>query len=122
MNWLQSSLSRQSPASDLIVVRMAEERPKPDAQRDIAFQERNWNRIEQGQKSFVGPGLVVRALRTDDEEREAIGKVDEVGGCNPAVDDRRVRRGRGEFGAIENGAVEFFADADEVAGDTEERR
>jgi len=31
------------------IVRMAEERAKPDAERDPDFQERNWQRIEQGQ-------------------------------------------------------------------------
>lgn len=36
-------------ASADTIVRMAEERPKPDAQRDPEFQERNWQRIEQGQ-------------------------------------------------------------------------
>jgi hypothetical protein len=33
------------------IVRMAEERPKPDAKRDPAFQERNWQRMEQGEAS-----------------------------------------------------------------------
>jgi Peptidase S46 len=33
------------------IVRMAEERPKPDAERDPAFQARNHKRIEQGQQS-----------------------------------------------------------------------
>ncbi|HSN96909.1 MAG TPA: S46 family peptidase, partial [Candidatus Nanopelagicales bacterium] len=31
------------------IVRMAEERPKPDAERDPAYQERNWQRLGQGQ-------------------------------------------------------------------------
>lgn len=31
------------------IVRMAEEHPKPDAERDPAFQERNWQRHEQGE-------------------------------------------------------------------------
>src|SRR5512132_896677 len=32
------------------IVRMAEERPKPDAKRDPAFQERNWQRLEQSEE------------------------------------------------------------------------
>ncbi|MFS8068246.1 MAG: S46 family peptidase, partial [Byssovorax sp.] len=33
------------------IVRMAEERPKPDAKRDPAFQERNWQRLEQSEEA-----------------------------------------------------------------------
>ncbi len=36
-------------ASDIL--RMAEERPKPDAERDPSFQERNWQRLEQGEET-----------------------------------------------------------------------
>ncbi|MES2696131.1 MAG: S46 family peptidase, partial [Verrucomicrobiota bacterium] len=39
--------------SALQIVRMAEERGKPDAQRDPAYQERNWVRMEQSQKSIT---------------------------------------------------------------------
>ena len=34
------------------IVRMAEERPKADAKRDPAFQERNWQRLEQAEESM----------------------------------------------------------------------
>ena len=34
------------------IVRMAEERPKPDNERDSDYQERNWRRLEQGQISL----------------------------------------------------------------------
>ncbi|MBX3227325.1 MAG: S46 family peptidase [Labilithrix sp.] len=40
-------------ASALTIVRMAEERAKPDAQRDPAYQQRNWTRIEQQTKSVT---------------------------------------------------------------------
>ena len=33
----------------ITIVRMAEERPKPDAERDPSFQERNWERLRQSQ-------------------------------------------------------------------------
>ena len=33
------------------IVRMAEERPRPDAKRDPAFQERNWQRLEQSEEA-----------------------------------------------------------------------
>jgi Peptidase S46 len=33
------------------IVRMAEERPKPDADRDPAYQERNWDRLDQEQQT-----------------------------------------------------------------------
>lgn len=36
-----------------LIVRMAEERPKPDAERDPWLQERNWKRLEASQKSFA---------------------------------------------------------------------
>jgi len=36
----------------MTIVRMAEERAKPDAQRDPAYQERNWPRIEQSLKAL----------------------------------------------------------------------
>ncbi len=34
------------------IVRMAEERPKPDAERDPAYQERNWERLDQEQSAM----------------------------------------------------------------------
>jgi hypothetical protein len=34
------------------IVRMAEERPKPDAERDPEYQERNWERLEQSQRAL----------------------------------------------------------------------
>ncbi len=46
----------------LTIVRMAEERAKPDAARDPQFQERNWPQIEQGLK-----GLTTSYLRKVDE-------------------------------------------------------
>lgn len=36
-----------------MIVRMAEERPKPDADRDPEFQERNWKRMEQAQATLT---------------------------------------------------------------------
>ena len=36
-----------------MIVRMAEERPKPDAARDPSYQERNWKRIEQSQVTLT---------------------------------------------------------------------
>jgi hypothetical protein len=62
------------------IVRMAEERPKPDADRDPAYQERNWERMEQAettkQKSFdrrIDEALlhlaIQRALALPDKER-----------------------------------------------------
>lgn len=36
----------------ITIVRMAEERPKKDAERDPAFQQRNWERLEQEQKAL----------------------------------------------------------------------
>lgn len=36
----------------LVIVRMAEERPRPDAERDPEFQERNWERIAAGMRSM----------------------------------------------------------------------
>lgn len=38
-------------SSALQIVRMAEERSKKDGERDVAYQERNWTRMEQGQKA-----------------------------------------------------------------------
>ncbi|MHC4553635.1 MAG: S46 family peptidase, partial [Planctomycetota bacterium] len=47
------------------IVRMAEERPKPDRERDPDFQERNWQRLKQGQhrrqKSY-DPAIVKAVL------------------------------------------------------------
>ena len=40
-------------ASASTIVRMAEERPKPDAERDPGYQERNWQRMEQGQVALT---------------------------------------------------------------------
>lgn len=64
------------------IVRMAEERPKPDAERDPAFQARNWERMAQDQASVqkrydrvLDEGLlklaVQRALRLPEKERPA---------------------------------------------------
>lgn len=36
-------------SSGVKIVRMAEERPKPDLERDPSYQERNWQRLEQGE-------------------------------------------------------------------------
>jgi hypothetical protein len=64
------------------IVRMAEERAKPDAERDPAFQERNWQRLEQDQTTVqkrydraIDQALfklaLQRALRVPDKERPA---------------------------------------------------
>lgn len=47
ISWTVSMLRSASQ-----IVRMAEERPKPDAERDPQFQARNWQRMEQGQESM----------------------------------------------------------------------
>jgi hypothetical protein len=56
----------------LTIVRMAEERPKPDAERDPAFQERNWRRIDQDQIALerrfdraIDTGLLALGLARD---------------------------------------------------------
>jgi hypothetical protein len=62
------------------IVRMAEERPKPDGERDPAFQERNWQRLAQEQQTVqkrydrvIDQALfklaLQRALRLPDTER-----------------------------------------------------
>ena len=62
------------------IVRMAEERPKPDAERDPAFQARNWERMEQDQATVqkrydrvLDKALfklaIQRALRLPEKER-----------------------------------------------------
>ncbi|WP_437622174.1 S46 family peptidase [Sorangium sp. So ce1151] len=65
------------------IVRMAEERPKPDAEREAEYQERNWERLEQAQVSLqksygrtIDQGsfklAVKRALRLDPKDRPAL--------------------------------------------------
>ena len=65
------------------IVRMAEERAKPDAQRDPAYQERNWQRLEQGlvamQKRYdraIDQGLfkifLKRMARLPEQERPVL--------------------------------------------------
>ncbi len=51
-NYLVHCLTRYVQMVDAAhtIVRMAEQRPKPDPERDPAFQERNWDRIVQGQQ------------------------------------------------------------------------
>lgn len=51
-NYLVGCLSRyvHMVSSAHTIVRMAEERPKPDTERDPEFQQRNWDRIVQGQE------------------------------------------------------------------------
>jgi hypothetical protein len=67
-------------AAAATIVRMAEERPKPDADRDPAYQERNWERLAQEQQTVqkrydrtVDEALlklaIQRALRLPDKER-----------------------------------------------------
>jgi hypothetical protein len=62
------------------IVHMAEERPKPDVEREPAFQERNWQRMTQAEQTMqkrydrtLDEALmklaVVRALRLPDKER-----------------------------------------------------
>lgn len=64
------------------IVRMAEERPKPDAEREEAFQERNWQRHEQGEmtgQKFYDQKMdkalfklaLKRAARVPEKERSA---------------------------------------------------
>jgi len=65
------------------IVRMAEERPKPDNERDPAYQVRNWRRLEQGQISLqrtysrqlnqtVLEITIAEGLEFPDEERPEI--------------------------------------------------
>ncbi|AUX48562.1 hypothetical protein SOCE26_101000 [Sorangium cellulosum] len=65
------------------LVRMAEERRKPDAEREAEFQERNWERLEQAQASLQKSYdrtidrstfklAVRRALRLDPKDRPAL--------------------------------------------------
>ncbi len=65
------------------IVRMAEERPKPDAQRDPDYQERNWKRLAQAQKARQRTYdrrldraklelALVRAARLDPDRRPAL--------------------------------------------------
>ncbi len=65
------------------IVRMAEERPKPDDERDPAYQVRNWRRLEQGQirlqrtysreiNQTVLEKTVAEGLKLPDEERPEI--------------------------------------------------
>ncbi|KYF51716.1 peptidase S46 [Sorangium cellulosum] len=67
----------------ITIVRMAEERPKADAEREAEFQQRNWERLEQAQVSLqksYGRTIdqstfklaVKRALRLDPKERPAL--------------------------------------------------
>jgi Peptidase S46 len=78
------------------IVRMAEERPKPDAEREPTYQERNWERIEQAQvamqKSYdrrIDAALLKlalqRALRLPEKERPEV--VLAVLGKGKATDD-----------------------------------
>src|SRR5262249_14981019 len=64
------------------IVRMAEERPKPDAEREPEYQERNWQRREQGEEraqTSYDPKLdkallklaLQRAARAPEKERSA---------------------------------------------------
>jgi hypothetical protein len=65
------------------IVRMAEERPKPDNERDPAYQERNWKQLEQGQISLQRTyareidvtmlvTTIAEGLKLPDEERPEI--------------------------------------------------
>ena len=78
----------------LQIVRMAEERSKKDTERDVAFQERNWNRMEQGQRSItqgynikvdtalLGLCLERMASHADKERSSAFTEVMTAGGGN----------------------------------------
>ena len=65
--------------------------------------------VEVGERGFA-----------DDEEGVAVGEIKEIGGNEATVVDGGSGCGGGEGRAVEDGATEFFADADKVAGDTEE--
>jgi len=65
------------------IVRMAEERPKPDNERDPDYQERNWRQLEQGQISLqrtysreinvtMLATTIAEGLKLPDEERSQI--------------------------------------------------
>ncbi len=82
------------------IVRMAEERPKPDSQRDPAYQERNWRQLEQRQISLqrtysrqIDVAMLVttlaEALKLPDEERPEI-LADLFG--NERVSEERIRQ------------------------------
>jgi hypothetical protein len=80
MAQMQRLVSLYSAAAT--IVRMAEERAKPDAERDPGFQERNWQRLEQDQTTVqkrydrsIDQALfklaLQRALRVPEKERPA---------------------------------------------------
>ena len=82
------------------IVRMAEERPKPDNQRDPAYQERNWRQLEQRQISLQRTyarkidvtmlvTTIAEGLKLPDEERPDILK-DLFG--NEQVSEERIRQ------------------------------
>jgi hypothetical protein len=82
------------------IVRVAEERAKPDAERDPAYQERNWERLEQAQQTLqksydrvLDEALfklaIQRALRLPEKERpEFVASV--LGKAKGAVTDARI--------------------------------
>ncbi len=52
MRYMGSPFLAPLTGAAVTIVRMAEERPKPDSQRDPAYQERNWRQLEQMQISL----------------------------------------------------------------------
>jgi hypothetical protein len=82
------------------IVRMAEERPKPDAERDPAYQERNWERLGQEQAALqkrydrtIDAALfklaIQRSLRLPEAERpEFVALL--LGKIKGTVDDKRI--------------------------------
>jgi len=83
MRFMGSRFLAPLTSSAVTIVRMAEERPKPDNERDPAYQERNWRRIEQEQISLQRTysreidvtmlvTTIAEGLKLPDEERPEI--------------------------------------------------
>jgi hypothetical protein len=80
--------------SAMTIARIAEERPLPDAKRDAAYQERNWTRLEQGQKgltsaynrkvdeALLGLALERIAAQPEKDRTPAFAEVMKLGGGN----------------------------------------
>lgn len=83
VRFMGSRFSSPLTSAAVTIVRMAEERPKPDNERDPAYQERNWRRLEQQQISLQRTysreldvtmlvTTIAESLKLPDEERPEI--------------------------------------------------
>ena len=50
--WKDLLAQSKLPAQAVSIVRMAEERGKPDTERDLDYQQRNWSRLEQSSRAL----------------------------------------------------------------------